>query len=185
MLNQYNHTDDDLNEAEELYAQLRAQGYTKTEAAKNAWPKQLYPKQYGHLAEKNRQRIQDRIQELKEERAEESGLDVQEQIRRYNDLYRALKLEGKWSQAAKILERLDAIGGFDAPTKSVSLSAKIGGNLRDSQGDLSKDIQKFARVLNPHVPQVTVDSTNKMVTIDVPKGEYKEEVIVTGEVVKH
>ena len=182
IMNQHgNETEEDLNEAEEYYAQLRAQGYTKTEAAKGAWPTQSCPKQYAWKAEL-RPRVAKRIQELKEERAEEAGLDVLEQVRRYTELYRLLKAQGKYASAAKMLERLDAIGGFDAPTKSVSLTAKIGGSAsrNDPSIDTSqltetqRDMERFARILNPsHTPKVLSSSVLPEIEIEV-EGEFEE-----------
>lgn len=158
---------EELTEKEEEYAQLRALGYTKSDAAKRAYNSTTgNHRQLGWQAEQ-RDKVKERILDLKEERAESSGLDVREQVTRYNEIYRLAMAEGKRDQAMKALARLDSIGGFDAPTKSVSVTGKIGEVLRDHQGDLKKDVEKFSRILVPHnesVREITVEA--KVITTE-------------------
>ena len=138
-----------LTDSEEHYAQLRASGLTKTQAAAKAYPDSSYPKQGGYRTE-NRERVKDRILELKQERAENAGVDYDEQLRRYNELYRILYSKGDYKGAAKILERIDTLAGFEAPSKSISIKTNSGNALKDEQGNLENDINRFADVLGKH-----------------------------------
>lgn len=141
---------DELTEQEEMYAQARAKGHTKTDAAKIAYPDGKYSRQIGYDTEK-RERVIARIAELKAERAEASGLDLEEQLRRYNEIYLQCMREGKVAMAMKALERIDSLGGFDAPTRSVSLKGDLN-KLPDALkgDDLQKDIARFSKVLSKH-----------------------------------
>jgi hypothetical protein len=143
---------EELTQKEELYCQLRAQGYTKTKAAMKAYPDQKYPAQAGYEAEL-RPVVQKRIQALKTERAEVAGLDVDEQLRRYNELYLLALDKGQLETARKMLERIDAIGGFDAPKRSESISIRKGESLKDAEGDISGDITRFSTILGDHTPK--------------------------------
>lgn len=137
-------------EQEEIYAQCRARGFTKTKSAQKAYPDTKYPRQMGYEAEQ-RPRVRERIRELKEERAEVAGLDVQEQVRRYTELYQMALEDGKIATAAKMLERIDAIGGFDAPSKSISISKRESvDSLKDASGDIKGDIERFSNILEKH-----------------------------------
>ena len=141
--------DIECTEQEEVYAQYRAAGFSKTKAAQKAYDTQN-PRQMGYEAEK-RERVARRIAELKEERAESAGLDVDEQIRRYNDLYLRALEKGQLATAKQMLERIDAIGGFDAPTKSISVKGSLEEATKVLKGDdLEKDIKKFQNVLSKH-----------------------------------
>ena len=136
----------DCTEKEETYAQMRAQGHTKTKSAKIAYPECNHYRQQGYEAEL-RERVKDRIRELKEERAESAGLDVHEQVRRYNEIYLESMASGKTGAAMKALERIDAIGGFDAPSKSISLRGDLDKAHETLKGEnLGLDIEKFAKV---------------------------------------
>lgn len=140
---------EELTDAEEVYAQHRAAGYNKTKSAAKAYPdaKPSSCRQMGYECEK-RQKVRDRITELKEERAELAGLDVKEQIRRYTELYFLLVEAKRYEGAAKILERIDTIGGFNAPSTSVSLKGTIGESLKGS--NMKEDLEKFSNILNKH-----------------------------------
>ena len=143
--------DNGLTDKEEHYCQLRAEGKTKSGAARIAYaggdPKNS--NRVGHSTEL-REDVQKRIAELKEERAEAYGLDPLEQIRRYNQLYQMALEKGQLATAAKMLERLDILGGFEAPTKSVSLKGTLGGSLKDPNGNLNNDLEKFSGLLKTH-----------------------------------
>lgn len=141
----------DLTEQEEIYAQFRAAGYSKSHAAKKAY-NTSHPRQMGYEAEQ-RQHVKNRIMELKEERAESAGLDVNEQIRRYNEMYFMALERGQLTTAKQMLQRIDAIGGFEAPSKSISMSYKGDANSVLKGDDLKKDIEKFANVLGKHTDQ--------------------------------
>jgi hypothetical protein len=58
-----------------------------------------------------------------------------------------------------MLVRIDAIGGFDAPSKSVSMSIK--GNSDDilKTEDIQKDIDRFSKVLGKHTEVTSKDDT--------------------------
>ncbi len=137
-----------LTENEERYAQLRASGLTATQAATKAYPDSSYPTQEGHRVGK-KERVNDRILELKAERAENAGIDFDEQLRRYNEIYRMLFQKGDLKGAAKILERIDSLAGFDAPTKSISIK-QTSDALKDENGSLEKDMDRFAGILDKH-----------------------------------
>lgn len=143
----------DLTDKQERYCQLRAQGFTKTKAASIAF--EGSGRKDAHLgwqAEQN-PRVKDRIRELQEERAEAFGLTPEEQIRKYHEIYQEAVSTGKYALAIKVLERLDAIGGF-VTSKSESTTKKIdltkGGALKDGDGDIKGDIDKFSTILGSH-----------------------------------
>jgi hypothetical protein len=142
---------EELTQKEELYCQLRAQGYTKTKAAMKAYPDTKYPAQAGYEAEQ-REIVQKRIANLKLERAEMADLDIHEQLRRYNELYIMAVDRGQLETARKMLERIDAIGGFDAPKRSESLVIKRGDSLKSKEEDISGDLEKFSGILGKHTP---------------------------------
>jgi len=135
----------DLSPAMEIYCEQRASGKTKTMAARMAYPNSNYPGKQGHGLEKD-PRIIRRIEELKEDRAETYGLDVQEQIRKYHEIYQLCMSKGQAAGAIKALERLDAIGGFEVKKSEVTKITK-GEGLTDKSGDLQKDLDRFANVL--------------------------------------
>lgn len=141
-------TDKECSPHEEVYAQHRAAGYSKTKAAMKAYDTNN-PRQMGYEAEL-RPHVKKRIMELKDERAESSGLDVHEQVRRYNELYFMALERGQLSVAKSMLERIDAIGGFDAPSRSVSMSIK--GNTGEvlKGDDVQRDIERFSKILGKH-----------------------------------
>jgi hypothetical protein len=146
-------SDRELTEKEELYAQQRAVGHTKTRAAIKAYPDSNNPRQVGYAAEK-RDCVSERIKELKEERAESAGLDLNVQVCRYNELYLMALEKGQLGLAKDMLARMDAIGGFDAPSKSISLKGDLSNEaLTDITGDVSKDIKKFAGVIGKHAKE--------------------------------
>ena len=145
---------DELTDQEEIYAQERASGKNKTKSAQKAYPdaKPSSCRQMGYECEK-RPKVLERIRELKEERAENSGLDVNEQIRRYTELYFMALDMNRIESAAKMLERIDAIGGFNAPSTSVSLKGNVGEALKGS--DFKKDLDKFSSILKRHSTEET------------------------------
>lgn len=160
-------SDNGLTDKEERYCQLRADGHTKSSAARIAYDGDpRYSNRAGHIVEK-REDVQERIAELKAERAEAYGLDYQEQIRRYNQLYHTAVEKGQLSTAAKMLERLDALGGFDAPTKSVSLRGTLGESLKNPSGNIQKDVEKFSGILSTHSENT---KHQKIVPEEDPKG---------------
>lgn len=139
-----------LTDQQEHYCQLRASGQTKTGAAKIAY-QTAHPSKVGWELEE-KEHIRDRIQQLKEERMEAYGLDPMEQIRRYNELYQLALSQNKLETAKNMLMRIDALGGFEAPKKSQSVSLKgdLGGDtFKSLEGNtkLSKDIEKFSGIL--------------------------------------
>jgi len=146
---------DDLTEKQEAYAQWRASGLSKTRAASLAFDTKN-PRQVGYETEL-KEHVKDRIAELKTERAEAAGLDCHEQIRRYNELYHILFAQGKFALAAKMLERLDVIGGFEAPTKSISIKGDSS-VLKEASGNIEKEIEKFGNIINKHS-----DKDNKVI----------------------
>lgn len=152
-----------LTEQEELYCQHRADGRTKTNAAKLAYPSSDRPSQQGHKTEL-KEKIQVRIRELKAERAEAYGLDAEEQIRRYNELYFMALDQGQLAVARSMLERLDAIGGFDAPKRSESVVTKKGESFKDLEGDVEKDTEKFLGILGKHSEEKGKESLSRGVT---------------------
>jgi len=153
---------EECTEQEELYAQHRAMGYTKTKAATKAYPNSKYPKQAGYEAEL-RECVKNRIRELKEERAESAGLDVHEQVRRYNELYLSALEKGQLVVAKQMLERIDAIGGFDAPSKSISLKGNIDESSEVLKGhNIEEDLKKFSSVLSKHSEDTQKDDTDTL-----------------------
>lgn len=141
---------EDLTEQQEMFAQLIAAGYTQTKASMKAYPDNKNPRQQGYNTA-NKPKVMERIQELKRERAEVVALDVHEQVRRYNELYFMALDKGNLGLAKQMLERIDAIGGFDAPTKSISLKGTLEDSAEVLKGnDLEKDLQKFSSVLGKH-----------------------------------
>lgn len=162
--------DNGLTDKEEHYCQLRADGKTRTDAARIAYETKN-PRQMGSATEK-REDVLARIQELKEERAEAYGLDAGEQIRRYNQLYQMALDKGQIGVAAKMLERLDILGGFEAPTKSVNFKGSIGEALKDPNGNLRGDLEKFAGMLNRHTEKV---KEGEIVAAEPIEGDTKEE----------
>jgi phage terminase small subunit len=157
------HTDE-LTDQEEIYAQERAAGKNKTRSAQKAYPdaKPSSCRQMGYECEK-RPKVLERIRELKEERAENSGLDVHEQIRRYTELYFMALDSGRIESAAKMLERIDAIGGFNAPSTSVSLKGSIEAGDALKGSNLKADLEKFANVLKKHSSEETPKEKPKSV----------------------
>lgn len=142
-----------LTDQQEHYCQLRASGQTKTGAAKIAY-QTAHPGKVGWEVEE-KEHIQNRIRELKEERIEAFGLDPMEQVRRYNELYHLALSQGKLETAKNMLMRLDAIGGFEAAkkTQSVSLKGTLEGEaFKSLEGNkkLKEDIEKFSGVLGSH-----------------------------------
>jgi hypothetical protein len=148
---------DELTEKEEMYAQMRAAGHSKSKAAMKAYDTKN-PRQMGYYTEQ-KECVRERIRELKEERAESAGLDVHEQVRRYNELDLMALEKGQLGLAKDMLVRIDAIGGFDAPSKSVSMSIK--GNSDDilKTEDIQKDIDRFSKVLGKHTEVTSKDDT--------------------------
>lgn len=140
----------ELTEAQELFAQKVASGYTQTKAAMLAFPDNQNPRQQGcNTARKDH--VKNRIIELKRERAEVASLDIQEQIRRYNELYFMALEKNNLGLAKQMLERIDSIGGFDAPTKSVSLKGTLEDSTKALKGeDLEKDLKKFSNIIGKH-----------------------------------
>lgn len=143
-------TREELTDKEERYAQLRAQGYTKTDAHRLAYP-DAQPHCAGPSAAQveRREIVLKRIQQLREEQNEVYGLDVKEQIRRYNQLYMMALEKGQLGLAKQMLERIDAIGGFDAPNRSVVTKITKGESFKDTDNNVKKDLEKFTRILNP------------------------------------
>jgi len=140
-----------LTDQQEHYCQLRAGGNTKTGAAKIAY-NTVHPNKLGWSTEE-KEHVQERIRQLKEERADLCGLDVKEQIRRYNEMYHTAISQNKLETAIKIMTRIDAIGGLDAP--KVSLKGNIGTpgeTFKNLEGDkkLKEDISKFSGILGSH-----------------------------------
>lgn len=144
---------EELTEKEEHYCQLRSSGYNKTDAADIAYETK-YPNRLGWTTEQ-KDKIKDRIRELKEERAECFGLDADEQVRRYNELYFMALREKKLGLAKEMLQRLDVIGGFEAPKKSESVVTRKGDALKNVQGDVKKDLNKFSKILGTHVENLS------------------------------
>ena len=132
----------------EEYARLRAMGLTKAEAARRSYNTQ------GENASKlgweveEKQKVKDRIYELKMQRMDAFKLDAEEQIRKYHDLYQMALEKEDTRTAMAILERIDKIGGFEAAKKTESVSTKK--VLVGDDEDISKVVDKFSGVLNKH-----------------------------------
>jgi hypothetical protein len=146
-------SDKPLTDNQELYAQMRAAGHTKSDAASKAFDTNN-PRQVGYATEK-KAHVRARIQELKEERAEAAGIDSDEQLRRYNDMYREARRQGKDALALKIMERIDLLCGFESPKKS---ERKITSVEVLKGEDISEDIRKFSGVLK----DITDDDEEKI-----------------------
>jgi hypothetical protein len=156
-------SDIELTEKMERYCQARATGYTRTDAAKIAYPDSQYPGQLGSEIEA-KEHVQQRIMQLQEERREAYGLDVGEQIRRYNQLYLMALEKGQLSVAKTMLERIDAIGGFEAPKRSETTSVRKGDVFKSQEGNLEDDIKRFSGVLQKHTTKETPKEDTKGVT---------------------
>lgn len=150
---------DKLTEKQERYCQLRAQGYTKTKAASIAYDTK-WPDRMGHDTERD-PKVKERIRVLKEEREEAYGLDVDEQVRKYHELYLMAVENGNINAALKALERIDAVGGFETKKSEVT-HKKPGDILKDTQGDLRKDIDHFGDLLKDHTAKTTPNGSNKV-----------------------
>jgi hypothetical protein len=141
--------DSPLNEAQERYCQLRAQGFTKTKAAAVTWPNMKHPGQYAYLIEKKLV-VKERIIELKDERKEISdNIDLTEQIRKYHDIYTLCMAHGKVALAMKALERLDALAGFDIKRSENTKITKTS-PLNDGEAASQEDLKKFSDILSTH-----------------------------------
>lgn len=142
--------DTPLNDEQERYCQLRADGFTKTRASKVAYPNGKFPGQYGHIIEK-KLKIRERILELKQERIEVSdAISLEEQIRTYQDMYQMCVSTGKLALALKALERLDMLAGYDIK-RSESLKKTQDLNKPLDNGDeLDSAIKRFSTILGTH-----------------------------------
>ena len=142
---------EELTDKEELYAQKRAMGYTKTKAASIAYETD-FPGALGYKTE-NREIVQKRIQELKDERAEIAGLDINEQIRKMNDLYLEALTQGKIKLAMEAQDRINQLAGFDVKrSASVTVKADSFKSLTSENGN--DDIKKFSGLLEKHASKV-------------------------------
>lgn len=139
-----------LTDKQERYCQLRASGYTKTEAARYAFETQ-YPGALGWQTEQL-PKVVERIAELKIERIETYGLDHQEQVRKYHEIMNMAIAKGNLQTALKAMERLDAIGGFETKKSEVTRIIKQDPSeiLKDPDGDVQGDLEKFKTILESH-----------------------------------
>lgn len=139
---------ENLTEKEEIYCQLRAKGYTKTDAAKGAFDT-VHPSKLAYTTEL-KPHIVYRIWQLREELKEISNIDEAEQIRRYNALYMECLKMGKLELAKRMLERIDKILGFESPTKTINIKSGNTEAFKDLKGDVAKDVAMFKNVLEKH-----------------------------------
>ena len=152
-----------LTDKQEHYCRLRSQGFTKSAAAREAYDvTEKNANRHGYYVEDD-QKIKERIYELKEERALAFGLDEEEQIRKYHDMYLEARNKGDLKIALMCMERIDKLGGFE-----VSRSEKI---IKDSRKrttesvkpeDISKDLSKFSGVLDKHYEEDSSDDTESV-----------------------
>ncbi len=152
----------DLTDNEEMYCQLRAQGFTKTQAANKVY-ETAHPSKMAYQLEL-RPSVVHRIWELKEELKEVSNITFDEQLRRYNALYLEAVKNSKFDMAKRILERMDKILGFESPTKTISIKSNSSEVFKDLKGDISKDVDKFKGILEKHAkssPQTAENRPNK------------------------
>lgn len=140
---------EELTDKEELYAQLRAVGKTKTKAAAKAYPDSKTPGKLAYEVEL-RPKVLERIRQLQEERAEAYGLDPDEQIRKYHEIYHQAMDEGKLTVAMQAMARIDAIGGFETRKSEVVHRGLPGGAFKDEDEDFDRDLEKFKGVLKEH-----------------------------------
>jgi len=144
--------DSPLNEAQEKYCQLRAQGFTQTKAARIAWPNCNHPGKYGHNVEK-KIKVRERILEIRKERSEISdSVDAEEQMRKYHDIYQLCMETGKVALAMKALERIDVLAGFivsksEHVNRSTVNPAAANPNSEESVNDA---LSKFDSILKSH-----------------------------------
>lgn len=140
-------TNTPLTEKQEHYCRLRAQGYTKSAAAMEAYDvTDSSARRMGWYVEDD-QKIKDRIYQLKEERVAAFGLDVDEQIRKYHDLYMEAKNKGDLKVALMCMERIDKIGGFEVKRTENTIKDTRSALKKDNVED---DLKKFSGVLGKH-----------------------------------
>lgn len=148
--------DGHLTDKMEHYAQLRANGYTKTKAASIAFDTR-FPGHRGWETE-NLPKVASRIKQLKDERAEAFGLSQEEQVRKYHEIYQEAMQLGKHATAMKALERIDAIGGFEVKkSMSLSLKANQGASLKNDEGNIEDDLKRFSGILTDHKGKGVID----------------------------
>jgi hypothetical protein len=157
-----------LNDQQERYCQLRAEGFTKTKAAKIAWPNDKHPGKYGHVVER-KLKIRERIAQLKDERKELSdNLSLEEQIRHYQDIYQLCKEAGKAALALKALERLDMLAGYDIK-RSETLRRTTTDNPLDNEDPVQEAVKKFSNILGTHGERPRHQSDTASTPSDTPK----------------
>jgi hypothetical protein len=139
---------DTLTEKQEKYCQLRAQGKTKTDAARMSFDGK-HPSQTASDLEKRNERVRLRILQLKGERMEMANLDFRDQLTKYHQIYQMAVDQNNLSVSLKALERIDALGGFDAPTKTTTtLEVTPTDNKELIKGDsLGEDLLKFQNII--------------------------------------
>lgn len=138
---------DKLTDKMEHYCQLRANGFNKTKAASAAYDTNNPGKVGPELEQK--EKIKARIQQLKEERMEIAGVTIDEQLRKYHDIYQMATLEGNLKLAMEVLGKIDALSGFDVKRSEVTRK-DAGDSLKDKGGDVSKDLERFPSLLGKH-----------------------------------
>jgi phage terminase small subunit len=145
-----NESDELLTEQQEVYCQYRAKGYTKTKAAAEAY-KTRYPGKMGWELEQQ-DKIKARIELLKLERRETFELDLDEQVRKFHDIYLEALSRGKLETAMKALDKINALGGFEVRKSEVTKVTKENSKevLKDEDGDIERDLEKFKTILGAH-----------------------------------
>jgi hypothetical protein len=154
-----------LTDAQERYCQLRAEGFTKTKAAKIAYPDTKHPGKYGHIVERLL-KIRERIIQLKDERKEVSeNLSLEEQIRNYQDIHQMCLAANKPALAMKALERLDMLLGYDIKRSESRRIVDKPLNALDNGDELDAAFKKFSTILGTHGTrpkhQASEDSSEK------------------------
>jgi len=152
----------ELTDKEEHYSQLRASGYNKSKAAAIAYDTKN-PGKMGWEVEQQ-DLVKARIRQLKDEYAEAFGISYEEQVRKYHELYIEAREQGNLKIAMDVLARIDTLGGFDIK-RSETTKRTIGENLKDKDGDVSKDLNKFGTLLGTH------EETVKEATKGIPKDD--------------
>lgn len=139
----------DLTDKQEHYCQLRSQGMTKSKAATIAFDGE-YSGRVGWIYEQRYEHVRERIKDLKEERAEVTGISGEEQVRKYHDIYMEALSAGKYELAMKALERIDVLCGLESAKQAVvthkgnSLSGPSTGN---PLHDVQQDLERFSGIL--------------------------------------
>lgn len=136
-----------LTDRQEMYAKLRAEGYSKTAAGKSAFSDANNPAQSGYACEKL-EHVKKRIEQLREERAWAAKLvDPQESLARWNGIYMNAMERGDIKTAIEAQKQIDKINGAEAAVVRQQLEIK--GMFRgEDESEWKRNIPQLLSLLN-------------------------------------